>query len=580
MIANQIAFGNSFQANIHYNLYGNKAEPNPHKCAWHVSRNMFTDDLDAAGKVMEATASQSKTPKPAYHFSIDWDRSEERLLNQDKCIEAADQVLEKIGLAEHQALYFWHVDADHPHMHVVVNRVDEQTGKAWDMWKSKENLERATHEVAQEMAFLQVPGKHNEMDYAPDKNKEATRSREERATETKLKPWSKEQIPDVKADIGNAFYHASSWSDLSDTLADTGYELRTKGQGLIITDGTNYTQLSKMGKQVRLTALEEKFGKTFAEHANSNALDPVDEEHMEHDYVEHAPEEIPEEIDRELKRQVKQLEKEQTASLENDEDNTANDPRVTALRAVLNSIERFDSLWDQKQSAAAMMTADKKVKQQQSLLARAKGLLDFHKQAGIDLILSAYKKPVEDKSLNTGKKIDEALKQLGKYKPRKPKVVTPKTILKQRRTERLIKLLKWRKQKIAKEQKRAKRHKKERDKELKAKQKQQFDRKHIYRIQKLQEASHRLTRRELDLNEARNKMSRSSKAHEQNIATRKHLKDCRSSLVKNMPKEAVMTADVSWKEKKRLFAAWHAEQDLKKAKERDRKYDRDIELDD
>ncbi len=579
MIANQIAFGNSFQANIHYNLYGNKAEPNPHKCAWHVSRNMFTDDLDAAGKIMEATASQSKTPKPAYHFSIDWDRSEERFLGQEKCIEAADKVLEKIGLADHQALYFWHVDADHPHMHVVVNRVDENTGKAWDMWKSKEKLERATHEVAQEMEFLQVPGKHNELDYAPDKSKDATRSRSERATEPDLKPWSKEQIPDIRAEIGNAFYHAENWEALAETLEDSGYELRSKGQGLIITDGTHYTQLSKMGKQIRLKTLEEKFGEKFEEHAKGNALEPVTEEHFEQDYVEHSPEEIPEEIDQELERQVKLLEKRQLAEIE-DEARSRTDPRVTQLSVLLGAIERFNGLWNEGKSAAALMTADKKVKQQQSLLGRAKDLLEFHKQAGIDLIFSAYRKPVEDKGLNTGKKIDEALKQLGKYKSRKPKVVTPKSILKQHKTEQLIKLLKWRKQKIEKEQKRAKRYRKERDRELKVQQKQQFDRKHIYRIQKLQEASHRVTKRELDLNEAKNKMSRSSKAHEQNIATKKHLNECRKNLVKSMPKEAVMTADVSWIEKKRLFAAWHAEQDLKKAKERDKKYDRDIELDD
>lgn len=563
MIANQIAFGESFQANIHYNLYGNKAEPNPHKCAWHVSKNMFTDDLDAAGKILEATASQSKTPKPAYHFSIDWDRSEERFLNQEKCIEAADNVLEKIGLQDHQALYFWHVDADHPHMHVVVNRVEEQTGKAWDMWKSKEKLERATHEVAQEMEFLQVPGKHNEMDYAPDKTKDASRSREERATEPDLKPWSKEKIPDIKADIGNAFYHANSWSDLTDSLDDAGYELRSKGQGLIITDGTHYTQLSKMGKQVRMDALEEKFGQSFTEHTNDNALEPVTDE-----YFEREPEEIPDDIDRELKRQVKRLEKQQSTEPDS-EGKGLTDPRVTKLAVLLHSISRFDSLWDQGKSAAEMMTADKKVKQQQSYLERAKDLLDFHKQAGIELILSAYKKPVEDKSLNTVKRIDQALTQLGQHKLRKPKVITPKVILKQRRTERLIKLLKWRKKKIAKEQKRAKRHKKDRDYELKVKAKQQFDRKHIYRIQKIQESRSRLTRREIELNEAKNKMSRSTKAYEHNIATRKHMKDCRRDLIRNMPKEAIMNADVSWKEKKQLFNAWYAEQDLKKAKERE-----------
>ena len=571
MIANEIAFGESFQANIHYNLYGNKSEPNPHKCAWYVSKNMFTDDLDAAGKIMEATASSSRATKPAYHFSIDWDRSEERFLDQGKCVAAADKVLAKMGLSEHQALYFWHVDANHPHMHVVVNRVDDATGKAWDMWKSKEKLERATHEVAQEMEFLQVPGKHNEMDYVPDKNKETTRSRPERATSEDLKPWSKEQIPDIKAEIGNAFYHAENWDELADTLSDAGFELRSKGQGLIITNGTNYTQLSKMGKQVRLKDLEDKFGESFADHSRGTALEPVTPEQLEQATDAHASEEIPEEIDKELQRQVKLIEMQrqvkliemqQTSQLDDDHPGST-DQRVIQLVALLDSIDRFDAVWSEQNSAAAMMMAGKKVKQQQSLLEKAKNLLEFHKQAGIDLIFSAYKKPSDDRSLNTVKKIDGVLDKMSQFK------------VKKRKTKRLIKLLKWRKRKIAKEQERARRHKKERSRKRKAKNKQHYDTKFIYRVQKLREASNRVTKREIELGEAKSKMRWSNKAHEQNIGTRKYLKNCCRDLVRTMPKEAIMNADLSWKEKNRLFNAWVAERDSEKARERGRKYEQD-----
>lgn len=219
MIANEIAFGKSFAENITYNVFGKAAEPNPHKREWYVARNLFTDDLDAAGKIMQATASNSKAEAPVYHFSIDWDRSEERFLTQ------------------------------------------ENTGKAWDMWKSKEKLERATHEVAKEMEFLQVPGKHNELDYQPEHDQEANISREQRPDP--LKPWSKEGIGELKEQIGQQFYEALDWQDLTERLDKEGYELQQKGQGLIITDGTNYTQLSKMGKQVRLPTLEQKFGEKF-----------------------------------------------------------------------------------------------------------------------------------------------------------------------------------------------------------------------------------------------------------------------------------------------------------------------------
>jgi hypothetical protein len=568
MIANEIAFGNSFQANIHYNLYGNKAEPNPHKCEWYVSRNMFTDDLEVGGKIMEATASESRATKPAYHFSIDWDRSEERFLSQEKCIAAADTVLEKIGLSDHQALYFWHVDADHPHMHVVVNRVHEATGKAWDMWKSKERLERATHEVAHEMEFLQVPGKHNEMDYAPDKDRQASQSRGERATDNALKPWSKEKLPDIKAEIGNVFYDAGSWDELADTLSDAGFELRSKGQGLIVTDGTNYTQLSKMGKQVRLTALEDKFGESFKEHQSKNVLEPQYD--PTEDYTINEPEELPDKIDRELKRQVKRLEKQQAREMAGGDTQT-NDSRIFQLMALLNSSERFEALLNGKRSATAMLTATKTVKRQQALLTRAEDLLAYHQQASHELIFASYQKPLpKEKNLTTKEKIDKTLKDIKKRR------------YKTRKMEKLVKILKWRKQKLEKAEKRSKRYKNKRDYDLKTKNKKLFNWQYFYRLQKMQEAKSRVTSRQIELSQAQVRLRVSIKAEERTVATRSHLKDSKRRLVQTMPKEAIATANIPWKEKKRLYAAWYAEQDLKRARERDRQFDRDhgIDLDD
>ena len=554
MIANEIAFGKSFQANIHYNLYGNKSEPNPHKCTWHVSKNMFTDDMDAVGKVMEATASKSRAGKPVYHFSIDWDRSEEAQLNQGSCIEAADKVLAKIGLAEHQALYFWHVDANHPHMHVVVNRVHDETGKAWDMWKSKEKLERATHDIAQEMGFLQVPGKHNDMEYQPDKNKEANRSKSERATSEDLKPWSKEQLPDIKAEIGNAFYHSESWQELADTLSDAGYELRAKGQGLIVTDGTNYTQLSKIGKHVRLKALEDKFGESFTEHTKGNALEPVTKERFEQHHIKYELEELHQEVDRELKLQVKRAEKRQLSN-PHTKHRGYTDPRVTELNVLLDAIDRFNGLWDQNKSATAMMVANKKVHQQHSLFKKAKNLLEFHEQASFEFIFKSYEKPKEDKPHTIVEKLDDALKDMNKYKR------------KSRKTKRLIEMLRWRKKKIAKEQERAKRHRKKCVRKLKAKNKQQFERKYYYRLQKIRDASDRLTKRGLELKGAQTRLHQSVKTHKHNVAVRKYLNVRRLNLIRNMPKEAIMNADVSWDEKKRLLAAWRSETHLQETRE-------------
>ncbi len=543
MLANEIAFGESFQANIHYNLYGNKSEPNPHKCSWHVSKNMFTDDLDAAGKIMEATASSSRATKPAYHFSIDWDRSEEPQLNQDKCVEAADKVLEKMGLSSHQALYFWHVDANHPHMHVVVNRVDDSTGKAWDMWKSKEKLERATHEVAQEMEFLQVPGKHNEMDYSPDKTKEATRSRSERATSEDLKPWSKEQIPDIKAEIGNAFYHAESWQELTSTLSEAGYELRPKGQGYIITDGHNYTQLSKMGKQVRMDALEEKFGEKLAAFDDKEPLKP------KHEYspVE-SFDNLPEKIEKQIRQEVEKWENLPEVK------NTATDTRVNELMAVINSLKQFDENWQSQKSARTLYASEGNARKRESQLERAEELVKYHEEKSMELIFNVDSKLLDNKETDISDKLRAAMDHIRKSRQPKSKI------------RKLLDLTKKKKQRLAE----AKRQ------EKKA---QKMEWALFYRMQKIREAEGRLTNRKIELDEANSKATALRKAHLHNSETREQLFTRKKHLVENMPKDAIVSADIPWEKKKTLFAVWFSEHghtaEFLKNREKDQNMERD-----
>ena len=53
-----------------------------------------------------------------------------------------DGSLEALGLEGHEALIVAHDDARHPHVHVVANRVDPETGKAAKLGNSKLRLSR------------------------------------------------------------------------------------------------------------------------------------------------------------------------------------------------------------------------------------------------------------------------------------------------------------------------------------------------------------------------------------------------------------------------------------------------------
>ena len=46
--------------------------------------------------------------------------------------KAADSYLRFMGFDEHQAVYIAHKDTEHPHLHIILNRVHPETGKVLD----------------------------------------------------------------------------------------------------------------------------------------------------------------------------------------------------------------------------------------------------------------------------------------------------------------------------------------------------------------------------------------------------------------------------------------------------------------
>lgn len=105
----------------------------PRRVAWTASRNLPTDDPALAAKFMRATAAQSaRVERPAYHLMVGFgvrDRVDRELMER-----IADGLLEGLALTERQALFVAHRDRPHRHLHIVVNRVHPDDGRAWNPW--------------------------------------------------------------------------------------------------------------------------------------------------------------------------------------------------------------------------------------------------------------------------------------------------------------------------------------------------------------------------------------------------------------------------------------------------------------
>jgi hypothetical protein len=133
--------GKSFRALIAYVLKKKDGiEQDP--VAWTASRNLPTDDPKLAVSFMNATALQTpRVQEPAYHIALSF--APEDPVDRAMMERVADHLLARLGLAEHQAVLVAHRDRPHAHVHIVVNRIDSETGRTWHPWHDWQRIRRA-----------------------------------------------------------------------------------------------------------------------------------------------------------------------------------------------------------------------------------------------------------------------------------------------------------------------------------------------------------------------------------------------------------------------------------------------------
>ena len=149
--------GRSFKGAALYYLHdkrqaGEAERSTADRVAWIEAVNLTTDDPDRAWRIMADTAmSQAylkaasgekatgrKLTKPVFAYSLAWHPDEKP--DQAEQLAAARASLKELELDGHQALIIAHRDEPHAHVHVLVNRVNPENGKAATLSKSKLKL--------------------------------------------------------------------------------------------------------------------------------------------------------------------------------------------------------------------------------------------------------------------------------------------------------------------------------------------------------------------------------------------------------------------------------------------------------
>lgn len=233
------------------------------RVAWTEARWMIGTDPKEIAREMEAAAGQSsRVEKPVYHISLSFDPADAPTREQMR--EAAGEVLKDLGLAEHQAFLVAHQDKGHPHVHIMVNRVHPETGKAQPVRYDYAQVERTLRRLEREWGLRRVPGHHaREPETAPPDRSQARTTGEIRRT----RRTGEQPFPDVVRDkIGRDVAAAKSWSELTEAFKQYGLRVEARGRGMVITDGQRFAAASRVTREASRYRLERRFGQTLSDY--------------------------------------------------------------------------------------------------------------------------------------------------------------------------------------------------------------------------------------------------------------------------------------------------------------------------
>jgi hypothetical protein len=214
--------------------------------------NCHTDDPAAATALIECTQAgntRSKTDK-TYHLVFSFPPDEEPTLEVLHAIE--DQLCAAIGYADHQRISAVHIDCDHLHVHVAINKVHPKGFQNIEPYFDKKKLMETCERLELEYGLTRTNhGLHGEKPKAKIRDKQAA-AEAHSGIETMAGFVSREVSP--------AIHKAANWRQLHAALAEHGLEIKKRGAGLVIGSGETWVRASQCDRAFSLKGLTDRLG--------------------------------------------------------------------------------------------------------------------------------------------------------------------------------------------------------------------------------------------------------------------------------------------------------------------------------
>lgn len=237
----KIVQGADFRGVVNYVLQKLDAEPLG-------SRGLRNDSIDHIVDSFRMQASLNPIAKPVSHISLDFSVQDKARLTNKMMMQIADEYLHRMGYGDTQVLIVRHNDREHPHLHLVLNRIDGNGKRITDRNERIRNV-KVCRDLSNKYGLYIAPSKEN-----------VKRHRLREPDKTKY------EIYDA---IRNALPRCCNWNDLTSALRKQGIDTEFKHKGLTSTiEGVKFTKngytfsSSKVDKAFSYSKLNRHFAQT------------------------------------------------------------------------------------------------------------------------------------------------------------------------------------------------------------------------------------------------------------------------------------------------------------------------------
>ncbi len=143
------------------------------------ARLLFAEGVRLKDKasIIQSFITQSKMKpnisKPVAHISLDFSAQDKNRLTDKFMVGVAHEYLAKMGYENTQYIVVRHFDTEHPHLHLIINRIDNN-GKRISDQKEKLRNTKVCMELTKMYGLYIAPGKENVKEHRlrePDKTK-------------------------------------------------------------------------------------------------------------------------------------------------------------------------------------------------------------------------------------------------------------------------------------------------------------------------------------------------------------------------------------------------------------------------